>query len=78
MDMGRALHHTDTLIRPDACGRCPKPDSSKDEARPRSLSLSLVLLDSLPVLATRELEAGPLDSRLETNHLKKSKTLPKP
>ncbi len=40
-------------------------------------TLSLVLLDSLPVLATRpptprkdNLEAGPLDSRLETNHLK--------
>ncbi len=45
MDMGGALPHTDTLIRPAACGRCPKLDSLKDEPRPRSLSL--------PVLATR-------------------------
>ncbi len=45
MDMGRAPPHRDTLIRPAACGRCPKSDSLKDEPRPRSLSL--------PVLATR-------------------------
>ncbi len=84
MDKGRALHHTDTLIRPAACGRCLKPDSSKDEARPRSRSLSCApelssCSSNSPSNARKvDLEAGPLDSRLETNHLKKSKTVPKP
>ncbi len=39
LDMGGAPPRTDALIGPAACGRCPKTDSLKDEARPRSLSL---------------------------------------
>ncbi len=51
MDMGGAPPHTDTLIRPAACRAVSKLDCLKQRASVRSLSL--VLLDSLPVLATR-------------------------
>ncbi len=43
LDMGGAPPRTDALIGPAACGGCPKTDSLKDEARPRSRSLLTLL-----------------------------------
>ncbi len=72
-----------TLIGPAACGRCPKPDSLKRRACVRVLLLNLLTLwnsSKLRFLLSQlrpPTRAGPLDARLETNHLKKSKTGPK-
>ncbi len=84
---GGAPPRTDALIGPAACGRCPKPDSLKRRACVRALSLEH-LLNLLTLWSSSKLRfllsqlrpptrAGPLDARLETNHLKKSKTGPK-
>ncbi len=85
---GGAPPRTDALIGPAACGRCPKPDSLKRRACVRA-ALSLEhLLNLLTLWSSSKLRfllsqlrpptrAGPLDARLETNHLKKSKTGPK-
>ncbi len=77
------LHPIRTLIGPAACGRCPKPDSLKRRVCVRVLLLNLLTLwtsSKLRFLLSQlrpPMRAGPLDARLETNHLKKSKTGPK-
>ncbi len=48
---GGAPPHTDTLIGPAACGRCPKADSLKRRARARARSL--FSLDSFELCGTR-------------------------
>ncbi len=55
LDMGGDPPHTDTLIGPAACGRCPKPNSLKRRASARALSLSWpswTWLDSLELCGT--------------------------
>ncbi len=71
---GGALPRTDALIGPAAYGQCPKPDSLKRRACVRAPSLES--LNSLELLEATL--SQPLDARLETNHLKKSRTVPKP
>ncbi len=84
MDMGGAPPHTDTLIRPAACGQVQNRTVQKTRhvhvlALLCSLSLSLpVLVTRPPTLRKDNLEAGPLDSRLETNHLKSPRPCQKP
>ncbi len=80
---GGAPPRTDALIGPAACGRCPKPDSLKQRAVCALSLLNLLTLwnsSKLRFLLSQlrpPTRAGPLDARLETNHLKKSKTVPK-
>ncbi len=66
MDMGGAPPHTDTLIQSAACGQ--GQIGLFKTTRQSQNALFLVLLDSLasPSNARKvDLEAGPLDSRLE-------------
>ncbi len=80
--MGGAPPHTDT----DSASRLwavSKPDCLKQRVRVLALfscapELSSCFRNSPSNARKVDLEAGPLDSRLETNHLKKSKTVPKP
>ncbi len=80
---GGATPRTDALIGPAACGRCPKLDSLKQRAVCALWLLHLLTLWNLSKLRfllsqlRPPTPAGPLDARLETNHLKKSKTGPK-
>ncbi len=83
MDMGGAPPHTDTLISISRLWAVSKSDCLKQRA---SVQLSLSCAPELSSCSSNspsnarkvDLEAGPLDSHLETNHLKKSKTVPKP
>ncbi len=65
---GGAPPHTDTRIRPAACGRV---QIGLFKTTPQCAKLSLPVLATRPPTPRKDgLEAGPLDSRLETNHLK--------